>query len=325
MTDMPEPMLRIVETARLLVLDPSVGPVYRALAECALGDEVLVVASDRMCFRRIIAIEDADSPLQIIEIPQGSVGPQMPDRALAVDALHPVAPPLLPSPLRLADKTNSRILDATTDLWVNVLADGAERIIVDNLAIGTLTPEGSSSEVRPIAQPARSQTFVTTPIDSAEKTSPRTTSDSVVEVAKAREPAAEATPASAETGGRAALRVFSGPTELPVAGTVPDGPHTILRFALPPRTTALRLTSPSAQPPGDGRRLGVAIFRLQLEAMDIPLDNAGLIRGFHRAESGEGLTWRWTDGDALLILQPKPMAQTLSIHITDWHKMLNAQ
>jgi hypothetical protein len=241
-----------------------------------------------------------------------------------MDALHPLAPPLLPSPLRLANKASSCILSAATDLWVNVLADGAERIIVDNLAIGTLSSGEPGSEGRPMVRPDRLQQSASAAIDSAGKNLPPATSRSAMDVTNLPEPRAELGASSPETNSRTPLRVFSGPTELTVADTVSDGPHAILRFALPPRTTALRLTSPSAQPPGDGRRLGVAILRMQLETMDIPLDNAGLIRGFHRAESGEGLTWRWTDGDALLILQPKPVAQVLSIHITDWHKMLNA-
>lgn len=101
-----------------------------------------------------------------------------------------------------------------------------------------------------------------------------------------------------------------------------DEGHTVYRFTLPPRTTTLRLSSPSKQPDGDGRKLGVAVLRIVIESAEIPLDSPALVRGFHRAESGEGMTWRWTDGEALLILQPKPVLQTLEVATTHWHLML---
>jgi hypothetical protein len=59
-----------------------------------------------------------------------------------------------------------------------------------------------------------------------------------------------------------------------------------------------------------------------MDDIPIPLDSPALVRGFHRAESGDDITWRWTDGEALVILPPRPAEQVLAVGITNWHRML---
>lgn len=118
------------------------------------------------------------------------------------------------------------------------------------------------------------------------------------------------------------LRAHAGSRELQPHSAERDGILSTWSFTIPPRTTTIRLSSASTQPDGDPRHLGVAIFRLAMDGAAIPLDSPALVRGFHRAESGEDLTWRWTDGEALLILPPRPAEQNLTVGITNWHHLL---
>jgi hypothetical protein len=121
------------------------------------------------------------------------------------------------------------------------------------------------------------------------------------------------------------LAAHIGVRQLPVHGMEQDGILSTFCFTIPPRTTTIRLSSPSIQPPGDPRHLGVAICRLMMDKVLIPLDSPALVRGFHRSETAHGLSWRWTDGEALLILPPRSAEQVLLIEITDWHNMLSRQ
>jgi hypothetical protein len=80
------------------------------------------------------------------------------------------------------------------------------------------------------------------------------------------------------------------------------------RVGLPAGTRALRLLSRSAVPgqilpeSGDHRRLGVAVTRLALDGTAIPAEDRRRTAGWHAAEPG----LRWTDGAAVLRLDPGP-------------------
>ena len=84
------------------------------------------------------------------------------------------------------------------------------------------------------------------------------------------------------------------------------------RVRLPAGTRALRLVSRSFVPHWlgineDRRRLGVAVASLRLAGRRLPARAFGA--GWHAAEPG----WRWTDGDAALLLAPLPRATTLTV------------
>lgn len=277
MTVMPDHSARLPETAHVLVLDSVVGPVDRPISGLALGDEILVVADGRMCFRRVMASGEATPPDSAVSVPTGAIGNAVPRRALLLDSRQKVGIPVVTAKLEAASEQPGASAQPATGYWIDLVVEGADCIITENVAIGT----GSLPEPTP-------------------------------QVTKPAPPASVDPP----------LRAFNGAVEIPLVGVSSDGPTSVLRFLIPSRTTTLRLSSVSAQPPGDGRRLGVAVLRIQVESNDIPLDSPALIRGFHRAEAGEGLTWRWTDGDALIILPPRPAPQTLAVHIADWHLML---
>jgi hypothetical protein len=107
-----------------------------------------------------------------------------------------------------------------------------------------------------------------------------------------------------------ALRVLADGTMVPVQAVAPG--H--WRARLPAGTRAVRLLSrgfvPVEQSPqaGDRRRLGLAVTALLLDGQ--PLPASARARGWHDAEPA----WRWTDGDALLRLRPRPRRSTLDVH-----------
>lgn len=81
------------------------------------------------------------------------------------------------------------------------------------------------------------------------------------------------------------------------------------RFELPPGTKRVRLVSRCSVPAhvhddcDDYRRLGVAASRLVLDGDPISLTDARLGSGWHGLEGvGTEAHWRWTDGDAELLL-----------------------
>ena len=86
----------------------------------------------------------------------------------------------------------------------------------------------------------------------------------------------------------------------------------------------VRLRSRSSVPeemPGAGsdtRRLGVAVVGIALNGKAIPLDDCRLGAGFFAIERG-GLAWRWTDGDARLLLDtPGLLEITLGPALPYW-------
>lgn len=99
-------------------------------------------------------------------------------------------------------------------------------------------------------------------------------------------------------------------------------------FRIPAGATTFRLLSPVGVPPdrpqgdADGRRFGVAIQSILLDG--IPLDLGGRVAGdgFHAFEMREQHSWRWTDGNARLVLPPCAQPRRLEVTINDWHRLL---
>jgi hypothetical protein len=93
-----------------------------------------------------------------------------------------------------------------------------------------------------------------------------------------------------------------------------DGPHD-WTLRLPAVTRAARLRSrvfvPDAldRTAGDGRRLGVAVGALAHDGRRLRLDGAGFGAGWYAAEH----SWRWTDADATLLLDPLPRPSVLRV------------
>jgi hypothetical protein len=313
MTALPDHTARLTETTKVLVLDPAIGPIARPLSAIALGDEILAVSGGRICFRRVMASTEAPQPEHVVRIAVDAIGPQIPRNAILLDRRQPIGRPALPADLAAAADFGSQSPADPGRYWFDITVEGAERIIAENLSLATGPLPGQAAAAptptpTPTPTPAPAPQFIPAPEPTAAPIAPV---ESGIPVA------------GGGAGGAApSIRAYSGPIEVVLSSIATEGDLNVYRFALPPRTTTLRLSSPSVAPPGDGRRLGVAVARLVVESTDIALESPALVRGFHRAESGQGLTWRWTDGEALLLLPPKPVPQSLSVYFTNWHLIL---
>jgi len=73
-----------------------------------------------------------------------------------------------------------------------------------------------------------------------------------------------------------------------------------------PEATVLELRSRSFVPAqinptnGDARALGVAVTKLELDAIPVPLASDSGFKGWHRLEQDASLQWRWSNGTAQL-------------------------
>ncbi len=115
------------------------------------------------------------------------------------------------------------------------------------------------------------------------------------------------------------IRSFVGNQELPLERLDAFETGAVLHFALPARTTTVQLVTPVGSTGGDFRRLGVAVTGLAIDDEVIALQSPTLVRGFYPLEQRDHASWRWTDGDALLLLSPKHASRSLALAITNWH------
>jgi hypothetical protein len=115
---------------------------------------------------------------------------------------------------------------------------------------------------------------------------------------------------------RADLRDYAASLRAPAPGELPVTlePGEIC-LTLPPWVGLLRLVTPSSITPGDERRLGAAITRLLVDDDDLTLNDPRLVSGFHALETTGGRSWRWTDGDAVLLLDVASRARDVRITV----------
>ena len=69
----------------------------------------------------------------------------------------------------------------------------------------------------------------------------------------------------------------------------------------------------------------MAIQALLLDGIPLDLGGPAAGDGFHGLESREQTRWRWTDGDAELLLPPCAAPRQLAVIINDWHSMLQRE
>lgn len=276
----------LASSNEIVVLDPARGVVELPAGELRVGDEVLVQVAGRPCFRRIVTTEATDAPGDTLELPADALGPGAPKNPMRVSAAQNVA---------VAFPAGEPVQAASVDTAKAPLSKSG--------------PAKSSSKPPPDA-------WLRLAIAEAD----RLIAGGIAIVVPEDQPV-EATPL--DTG--PPLRALVGIRELPIDEATQGDDRIYLRFTVPPRTTTLRLSSPFGRPLGEQRKLGVAIVSILLDNDTIPLDSPALIRGFHSPEANEAMTWRWTDGEALLVLTPKPARQTLTVVTTNWHQALQAE
>ena len=88
-------------------------------------------------------------------------------------------------------------------------------------------------------------------------------------------------------------------------------------MVIPPGAAEVAIDSDSVAPRDDHRRLGLIVAGVTLDGRAVPPDSASLRVGFHVVETHNGLSWRWTDGAALLVLQPSPEPRRLVVDVPD--------
>ena len=96
-----------------------------------------------------------------------------------------------------------------------------------------------------------------------------------------------------------------------------------LRFiaALPARSGPVRLRSRPRRSAdeADGRRFGVCVRAVELNGVLLDFASQSFGPGFHPAEGEGDHTWRWTNGDAWLVLPYSAEPRQLALTLTDWH------
>jgi len=66
---------------------------------------------------------------------------------------------------------------------------------------------------------------------------------------------------------------------------------------------------------GDVRRLGALITRFAIDDTTLDLTDARLMGGFYPAETHGARLVRWTDGDALILIEPRPDTSWCAIEV----------
>jgi hypothetical protein len=276
-------------SATLQVMDRVMGPIERLAEDLQPTDEILVIVNGRPGYRPFAQSAPCNPPADCVIFTDGCLSPGIPSGSIVVSAYQRLS---IAFPIGIAPVPALVLPSAKPSLpgdhWLAITVQDAEAVIAEGLRL----------ETGPLALPEQPQ-----PV-------PETLER------QAAQPLPSPPPPP--------LRAHVGARELPIHGFQVDASSSTWRFTVPPRTTTIRLSSQSVQPPGDPRHLGVAICQLAIDDMAIPLESPALVRGFHRAEAGEGLTWRWTDGDALVIVPPRAGEQVLTVQITDWHLALSA-
>ncbi len=146
--------------------------------------------------------------------------------------------------------------------------------------------------------------------------------------------AAEPQAAPPVPAARPSPRPAPRPADMPVLALLADGAAlpafdggTTWRFTIPKGAAELRLVSPVGLPASgdDGRKFGVAVRALVLDSIPLALDGPVAGEGFYGVEGDPrtpGAAWRWTNGNAHLVLPPARRPRRLEIGITDWHTLL---
>ena len=121
--------------------------------------------------------------------------------------------------------------------------------------------------------------------------------------------------------GESPLTILAGGAEIPLA----DSPAPLaFAYTLPARTGPIRIRARPRRAPdaSDPRRFGVCVLAITLNQKPLAFDTPSFGPGFHPAEGNDLTQWRWTNGDAWLVLPYSADPRHLLIQIADWHTAL---
>jgi hypothetical protein len=114
---------------------------------------------------------------------------------------------------------------------------------------------------------------------------------------------------------RLAQRAAAIGLPVPRSFSIPVAQCGQFKAAVPAEAALVRLVSDGHVPPGEARRLGAAVMTVAIDGQPVPLDDQRLGKGFHGMEIEAGLSWRWTDGEAVLELGAAAEARLLSFEV----------
>lgn len=291
----------------------------------------------------------------IIRLRAGAVAPGQPQHELVLplDALLLVADtrgadaPMVVPIAALANGV-SIVRDTTVQPppWYDITMDGTTILLVDGIGLATsVSPVTALAPIAPSAQPPlrkhAGNRSTPRPRPSATGAHPRPLRRMLPGPAvlalrrrlydRARDDGGEPAPPSAtpSISGNAGfdpvnpVRLFANETEIP---RNPDGDTSLISFLLPPGSGPVRLASASAlsPQPDDSRQLGVCVTEIDLDGIPLDLASPAPGPGFHPLEQAGQTRWRWTNGDAWLVLPQRLIPQTLTLHLNDWHLHLHS-
>lgn len=289
---------------------------------------------------RLVSVEPRDPPPgpgAAIQVLAGAIGPGRPDRDLLVSPEqlvfvqdeHLPDGALAPAGALVNGRSILRTTRPEGAAWYAVALESHGLLFAANLPLGSQREAGVALSVRLL--PPGPGLFalrgrLTRAAAAAPPAAPAPTPAPAPEIPAAPSPPADAPAFIDDTPPDqvADLRLVADGHQAPSLPTGPGG----FRFSIPAGAATLRLLSPVGYPPDraagdtDARRFGVAIQSILLDG--IPLDLGGMIagEGFHELETREHQSWRWTDGDARLVLPPCAQPRVLDVQISDWHRLL---
>ncbi|WP_374297218.1 Hint domain-containing protein [Sphingomonas sp.] len=117
------------------------------------------------------------------------------------------------------------------------------------------------------------------------------------------------------------VHVLVAGTDLPCSA---EEPQLTFHYVLPARTGPVRLRSTPrrAASAAESRRFGVCVVEIAVDDVPLPFDSPVYGPGFHPPESNPEASWRWTNGDAWLVLPYSAPSRHLRVRVTDWHLAL---
>jgi hypothetical protein len=125
----------------------------------------------------------------------------------------------------------------------------------------------------------------------------------------------ESGPVRDRVGGRLAARaLLLGYSAAPFQ-TVRLDATGVVRVTLEAGISEVHLLSEPATTPGDRRLLGAAVAGFSLDGVALGLDDSRVRYGFYPVEGEPEARWRWTDGSAMLRLEPSARRRELAIEV----------
>jgi Hint domain len=322
---------------RIAVPGPDDAPLDRPIEELHEGDLVLAGSGARAIrhiTRRRIDVSGHPTPLRLgpVRLRAGSLGQDLPLRDLVVPQEALLRVPATPSdsqgvlvPAGALANGISILHEPAAGLltWYSIVLDEQDLILAEN--IQAATPRGAPRGGKPKSAAKEQAADLLRPIlPGPELLALRNRLYAQAERMKfaALDPSAFNPFASWLADDSAhPLRLFANGDELEPDV---DSTATRLTFILPAGTGPVRLLSRAHESPSpqDTRRLGVCVVTMEVDGTPLDLEGPLPGRGFHSPEGEGGVRWRWTDGNAWLVLPHHDAPKVLTVHITDWHHNL---